>query len=69
MKEDNILSTNDAAWRAKARLIMEKNEEFVVIGFDHAFDQNDATALAQEMGYWFRHDLQKRQAIFKPKTA
>jgi hypothetical protein len=68
MKDDNILRATEHNWRAKARPLMEKGEEFVVVEWQHPFDWSDAIALAQEFDYWFRHDPKKGHAMFKPKA-
>lgn len=68
MKDDNILRAKDHNWRAKARALIEKQEEFVVVEWRHSFDWSEAKALAQEFDYWFREYPEKGDAIFKPKA-
>ena len=68
MKAENILNATDIAWRPRARMLMEKRETFVVIEWDHKFEFQDATALAQEFDYYFQHDPLTTRATFEPRA-
>ena len=66
MKYEESITAGEG-WESEAKKLMEKGISFVVVGWDHSWENEHSQAFAGEFNYAMLFDPKTVRAFFSPK--